>query len=135
MSKPSPDLTETAGSHERSRGQHDDVGPRGLNWTTVLRRRPARIVAGEALGGYTDLFEIICCDCGDHPDLDYREVSPELQRIRGPYRFPAAAAAYKQHLRWRQHRQGSTGHAGCDVPLRAGEDVMQQKEVSHGNRH
>jgi hypothetical protein len=40
----------------------------------VLRRQPARIVEGEVQGGYTDAFEIVCCDCGDHPDLDYRDV-------------------------------------------------------------
>ena len=53
--------------------------------TTVLRRQPARIVEGQPEGGYTNAFGIICCDCGDHPDLDYSEVSPGLQRIRGPY--------------------------------------------------
>jgi hypothetical protein len=29
--------------------------------------------------------EIICCDCGDDPGLDYRDVPPRLQLIRGPY--------------------------------------------------
>jgi hypothetical protein len=57
----------------------------GDGWTVVLRRQPARMVEGRPEGGYTDLFEIICCDCGDHPDLDYREVSAVLQRVRGPY--------------------------------------------------
>jgi len=63
----------------------------------VLRRRPVRIVAGEPEGGYTDVFEIVCCECGDDPDLDYREVSPELQRIRGPYPIAAGIAAYEIH--------------------------------------
>ena len=54
-------------------------------------------------GGYTNVFEIICCDCGDHPDLDYREVSPELQRIRGPYPIVAGVVAYEEHLGG-QHR-------------------------------
>ena len=54
----------------------------GLGWTVVLRRQPARIVEGRVQGGYTNAWELVC---GDHPDLDYREVSPELQRIRGPY--------------------------------------------------
>ena len=58
-------------------------------WTTVLRRQPARIVDGRAEGPYTDAFEIICCNCGDDPDLDYSEVSPRLQLVRGPY--PIAA--------------------------------------------
>jgi hypothetical protein len=69
-----------------------------LGWTVVLRRQPARIVEGQARGGWTDVFEIICCDCGDHPGLDYGDVSPELQRIRGPYPIAAGVAAYEEHL-------------------------------------
>lgn len=69
----------------------------GHGWTVVLRRRPVRIVEGRPAGGYTDEFEIICCDCGDDPDHDYREVSPELRRIRGPYRIAAGIAAYVMH--------------------------------------
>jgi hypothetical protein len=75
----------------------------GQDWTVVLRRQATRIVAGQAEGGYTDAFEIICCDCGDHPDLDYAEVSPELQRIRGPYPIALGVTAYYQHLG--QHHQ------------------------------
>src|SRR5271170_6394210 len=41
----------------------------GDGWTVVLRRQPARMVEGRPEGGYTDAGEIICCDCGDHPDL------------------------------------------------------------------
>ena len=54
---------------------------------------------GRSEGGYTDEFEIICCDCGDDPDLDYREISPELQRIRGPYPIAAAVTAYVKPAR------------------------------------
>jgi hypothetical protein len=36
--------------------------------------------------------------CGDHPYLDYREVSPRLQQIRGPYTMEAGLAAYEAHL-------------------------------------
>jgi hypothetical protein len=68
-------------------------------WTTVLRRQPARIVEGQAEGGYTSVFEIICCDCGDDPGLDYRKVSPGLQRIRG--RCPIGTAL--------QHMRGTSG--------------------------
>lgn len=50
----------------------------------VLRRQPARIAEGRVHGYYTDAWELVCCDCGDHPDLDYPDVSPELQWIRGP---------------------------------------------------
>ena len=77
-----------------------------LGWTVVLRRRPVRLVDGRVQGGYTNVFEIICCDCGDHPDLDYREVSPELQRIRGPYPIVAGVAAYEEHLGC-QHRRAA----------------------------
>jgi hypothetical protein len=73
------------------------------DWTVVLRRQATRIVAGQA-EGYTDAFEIICCDCGDHPDLDYAEVSPELQRIRGPYPIALGVTAYYLHL-GRHHRR------------------------------
>jgi hypothetical protein len=74
-----------------------DQGPLGPGWTVVLRRQPVRIVAGQAEGGYTDEFEIICCDCGDDPGRDYREVSPALQRIRGPYPIASGITAYVQH--------------------------------------
>lgn len=75
----------------------------GLGWTVVLRRQPGRIVDGRPEGGYTSLFEIICCYCGDDPDLDYREVQPALRRIRGPYPVAAGVAAYGRHLS--QHRR------------------------------
>ncbi len=77
----------------------------GQDWTVVLRRQATRIVAGQAEGGYTDAFEIICCDCGDHPDLDYDEVSSELQRIRGPYPIALGVTAYYQHLGQHHQRQ------------------------------
>ncbi len=68
-------------------------------WTVVLRRQPVRVVGGRAGGGFTDVFELICCHCGDHPDLDYRDISRELQRIRGPYPLAAGIAAYEKHLK------------------------------------
>ena len=39
------------------------------------------------------MFEIICRDCGDHPDRGYHEVPPGLQRIRGPYPIAAGVEA------------------------------------------
>jgi hypothetical protein len=75
------------------------AGQSGHGMTASVRRQPARIVEGRKEGGYTDAFEIVCCDCGDHPYWDYSEISPSLQRIRGPYTTMAAAlAAYDQHL-------------------------------------
>jgi len=70
-----------------------------LGWTVVLRRCPVRTVEGRVQGGSTNAFEIICCDCGDHPDRDYRDVSPPLQRIRGPYPIAAGVTAYEEHLK------------------------------------
>ena len=75
----------------------------GDSWTVVLGCPPARMVEGRPEGGYTDLFEIICCDCGDHPDLDYRVASPELQRVRGPYPIADGITAYVEHVR--RHHQ------------------------------
>jgi len=49
-------------------------------------------------GGYTDAFELICCECGDHPYLDYSEISPRPQWIRGSYTMRAGIAAYEKHL-------------------------------------
>jgi hypothetical protein len=70
----------------------------GHDWTVVLRRWRARIVEGQPQGGAADAFEVICCYCGDHPDLDYRAVSPELRQIRGPYPIAAGIAAFEEHL-------------------------------------
>jgi len=53
------------------------------------------------------VFELICCDCGDDPDLDYRDVSPELQQIRGPFPIAAGIAAYKKHAVWHQGLQAT----------------------------
>jgi hypothetical protein len=98
----------------------NDQGQPGYGWTAVLRRRPVRIVAGRPEGGYTGEFEIICCDCGDDPDLDYREVTPELQQIRGPYPIAAGIAAYETHAsrhprpqRTRQPRRRVRDAGGC----------------------
>ena len=58
---------------------------------------------------YTDTYEIVCRDRGDHPGLDYREVSPRLQLVRGPYPIAAGVAAYEQHLRLHQQLERATG--------------------------
>jgi hypothetical protein len=90
----------------------------GDGWTVVLRRQPSRLVEGRPEGGYTDMFEIICCDCGDHPDLDYTEVSPELQRIRGPYPVADGISAYVKHARL--HRKPARGASMARGRMRAG---------------
>lgn len=82
-------------------GYPDQATP---GWTLVLRRQPVRLVDGRPEGGYTDAYELVCCDCGDDPDLDYQDVGPDLQRIRGPYGFCEGVGAYGRHDRLR-HRQ------------------------------
>ena len=75
-----------------------------LGWTLVLRRQPVHLVEGRPEGSYTDSYELICWDCGDDPDLDYRDIASVFQRIRGPYRLSAGIEAYRQHDRL-QHGQ------------------------------
>ena len=74
----------------------------------VLRRQPVRIVDGRPEGGYNDAFEIVCCDCGDHPDLDYSEVPLELRQVRGPYSVADGIAAYVAHV-GRYHQPAPAG--------------------------
>ena len=75
-----------------------DVDHNGQTARSFLRRQPVRIVKGRSEGGYTSLFEVICCECGDNPYLDYSEVSARLQRFRGPYTLRGGLAAYQRHL-------------------------------------
>lgn len=74
------------------------AGQDGHGRTAFVRRQPVRIVDGRFEGGYTDLFELICPGCGDHPYLDYSETSPRLQWLRGPRRLEPALAAYHKHI-------------------------------------
>ena len=76
---------------------HPFTGQLGHGYTASLRRQPAHIEEGQVEGGYTGVFELICPECGDHPYLDYCEISPWLQRIRGPYTMRAGLAAYEKH--------------------------------------
>lgn len=74
------------------------AGQPGHGSTAFVRRQPVRIVCGRFEGGYTNVFELICPGCGDHPYLDYSEVSPRLQWLRGPRSLTASLAAYHKHL-------------------------------------
>jgi hypothetical protein len=66
-------------------------------FTARLRRQ--RVPPGRPEDGYTGAFEVICGDCGDCSDLDYSQVSPRMQRLRGPYNtIQAGLAAYQEHL-------------------------------------
>jgi hypothetical protein len=79
------------------------AGRAGHGRTAVLRSQPVLVVDGRVEGG---AFELICCECGDNPYLDYSQVSPRLQQIRGPYPIAEGLAAYEQHL----------GLTTCDCP-------------------
>ena len=86
--------TEPSGSHALP-----PAGQPGHGRAAVLRRQPARIVDGRPEGGYTNVFELICPSCGDHPDLEYSKVPPRLQWLRGPRTLEQALTAYHKHLR------------------------------------
>jgi hypothetical protein len=77
---------------------HPMAGQPGHGRTASVRRQPVRIVAGRLEGGYTDAFELICPGCGDNPHLDYSEIPPQLQHLRGPHTLLAALTAYARHL-------------------------------------
>jgi len=70
----------------------------GQTARSFFRRQPVRIVEGSSEGGYTSVFQVICCDCGDNPYLDYSEIPARFQRLRGPYTLHEGLAAYQQHL-------------------------------------
>ena len=74
------------------------AGQEGHGRTAFVRRQPVRIVDGRFEGGYTDVFELICPGCGDNPYVDYSEVLPRLQLLRGPRTLRAALEAYDEHL-------------------------------------
>jgi hypothetical protein len=69
------------------------AGEPGHSGTAVLRRQPVLIADGRAERRYTGAFELICCECGDNPYLDYSRVSPRLQQLRGPYAITAGPEA------------------------------------------
>lgn len=83
----------TAGERTIPPAGHDGHGV----WA-CLRRQPIKMMRGRAEGGCTNRFEIICPDCGDHPRLEYAEVGPRLQRLRGPYTLNEGLAAYERHI-------------------------------------
>jgi hypothetical protein len=83
----------------------------------VLRREPARIVAGRAEGCCTGAFEIVCCHCGDRPGADHPGVPLRLRRIRGSYPVGDGVAAHERHVELcpqpgRRRRLGLVADAG-----------------------
>ena len=59
------------------------TGQLGHGYTASVRRQPAHIEEGQLEGGYTGAFELICCECSDHPYLDYSEIPPGCSRSAG----------------------------------------------------
>jgi hypothetical protein len=99
-------------------------------FTASLRRQ--RITPGRLEDGYTGAFEIICGDCGDYPDLGYSQVSPRLQRLRGPYNtIRAGLAAYQEHLGLAELAAGAVRPSGANPALRG---VEQPGLGMHGAR-
>ena len=101
------------------------VGQPGHGSTAFVRRQPARIVDGRVQGGYTDAFELICPGCGDNPYVDYSEVPPQLQWLRGPLTLEAALEAYDKHL-------GPLPGPNGDSPGRLGPGYAEAKQGSRG---
>jgi len=110
-----PDIVTTILAPSAQRAPHDDrdpwllmgadavmafplAGQPGHGRTAFVRRQPVRIVSGRLEGGYTNVFELICPSCGDHPYLDYSEIPLRLQWLRGPRSLTASLAAYHKHL-------------------------------------
>ena len=89
------------------------AGQSGHGGTAFVRRQPVRIANGRVEGGYTDVFELICPGCGDNPYVDYAEITPRLQWLRGPRTLEAALEAYDKHLRpLASSNGGSAGSLG-----------------------
>ena len=73
------------------------AGQPGHGSEAFLRSQPVRVVDGCVQGGYTSMYELICPACGDHRELDYLEIPPRLQRLRGSYGLAVALAAFHKH--------------------------------------
>src|SRR5437588_2642419 len=110
MSSPGPAARPAAVSVPRPRDHRDPVarieaqhvmtppfaGQPGHGSMAFLRSQPVRIVDGHSESFYADVYELICLSCGDHAYLDYSEISPRLQRLRGPHPLQAALEVFHE---------------------------------------
>ena len=111
------------------------AGQPGHGRAASLRRQPVRIVDGRIEGGYSNAFELICPACGDNPDLDYSQVSPRLQWLRGPRTLQVALAAYEKHLGLRPRPdEASRGNSGAGA-AKTGMTQAFTEETLRGYRH
>ena len=90
-------------------------GQPGHGWTVVLRRQH-RIVDGEPEGGYTDMYELICCDCGDDPGLTTGRCLPSFS-------ISAAPISSRRHRRLRPPRQAVPQAIAGQAPRHPAEGV------------
>ena len=82
------------------------------NWPVTLRRQPVSLSTGHPEDD-TSTFEVICRECGDDPDLDYRDVSSELRQIRGPYPLTAGIAAFLKHDEYHDRAEETGTRHAC----------------------
>ena len=73
------------------------AGQPGHGNEAVVRKQPVRMEDGCVEGGYNEVFEVICPSCGDSPDLNFSEISPRLQWLRGPHSLEVAVAVFHKH--------------------------------------
>jgi hypothetical protein len=107
------------------------AGHPGNGRTASLRRQPVSIVDGRMEGGDTRASELVCPRCGDHPHLDYSEVSSRLQQIRGPYPLEADVTAHEKRLRLLpKGHEVRPGRSSDAKPAAASSD-----ETASGYRH
>jgi hypothetical protein len=70
-------------------------GRPGHGQNLSIRLQPAAMKDGpfgsRLVEAVTGMYEIICPDCGDNGVLPYDQVTPELQKVRGPYPSEDAA--------------------------------------------
>jgi len=92
------------------------------DWPVTLRRQPGSLSTGHAEGD-TSMFEIICRQCGDYPALDLREVSAELQQLRGLYTLSDGIAAFTRHNEV-HNGPGEMQPVAIDLAQRPGRPVL-----------
>jgi hypothetical protein len=92
------------------------AGQPGHGSAAFLRNQPVRSVDGRIHAHYNGVYELICPHCGDDPDLDYSEVAPRLQWLRGPRSIAEGLAAYHQHLGKPWAEKGRAGSSGPGEP-------------------
>ena len=86
----------------------------GLDGGTVLRRRPVRIMEGSARRRLDRGIRDHLLRLRDDPDLDYRDVSPELQQAVGA-EYPVTSRTARIVFAWasRNTRQQSPERRGA----------------------